>query len=134
MRLLLLAALLLPLAACADADDPTPVVVTDPDPVDPAPIDTIQPDGIAYRIESAQPGDAACYLELTPEAGGAAETLPAAFEVCDQIEAEGLTGQVVTLQMEEGQMMAASCQGDPACTDSETVQMVTTVTAMPTDS
>lgn len=154
MRLFLFLALLLPLAACSDsegAEADSVAVLPEADPADPAPVDTLDADSadpvsaqppaadeegpvgydeMAYRVQSAQSGDAACYLELAPESGGEANRYTASFEVCEQIEADGLTGRLVTFQMEEGEIMAASCEGDPDCTDRETVQTVTGITVV----
>ncbi len=78
----------------------------------------------AYRIVSAASGDRACYLDLDPEAGGETESFYADFEVCYEIETDGLTGRLVTLTTEPGTIMAESCEGDIECTDTETVDLV----------
>lgn len=130
MRRLALAALALSLAACASdpAEAPAPEPAAEPDAVlaEPAaePTDAPADAPAAYRIVSAASGDRACYLDLDPEAGGETESFYADFEVCYEIETDGLTGRLVTLTTEPGTIMAESCEGDIECTDTETVDLV----------
>ena len=67
-------------------------------------------------------GDASCYLTLVDDAGRALETR-ATFDVCD--EALDLIGQRVRLSHGTATIMAPSCEGDPACSDVEQVDLVT---------
>lgn len=142
-----LAVALLSLGACADADAPpadataageTTVVSGETD----APVpgraadppedseggdadstgagDILQP----VTITAMQAGDVACYVTLTDAAGATREEM-AAFEICEQT---GLVGTPVTIRTEMGNVMAASCQGDPDCPDSESVRLIVAAT------
>ncbi len=69
-------------------------------------------------------GDVACYLQMDT---GAAEPVwvLAAFDVCD---AEPPLGQQVSLGYAEGEVLAASCEGDIACGETDKVMIVETIT------
>lgn len=73
-------------------------------------------------VQSLAAGDRACYVELIDEQGELTTEL-ANFEVCEQ----DLVGQQVRLTYETANVLAASCQGDPDCGESETVMLVSAV-------
>ena len=95
-------------------------VVTAESPDEAAPL----ADGATYRLRRLVMGDAACYVDLQAD-GGETETRLADFGVCSQAEVEDLVGQPVRLELGTGRVMAASCQGDPECTEMETVELIT---------
>ncbi len=70
-------------------------------------------------LESLEHGDVACYVTLR-YADGPKDML-ADFAICDMEEA---IGSKVSIRTESQSVMAASCQGDPECTDSETVELI----------
>jgi hypothetical protein len=74
------------------------------------------------RLLDLERGDAACYAELSDEAGRVQREM-ADFALCDQ--ADRLVGQTVTLAYQTTRVMAASCQGDATCTRSDVVALVT---------
>ena len=130
-RLLLLPALLL-LAACggdaseAPADDGAPVGRAAPLPtvVDSTSGDTLvvgaaQVDPTPVTLVAMEPGDRAC--TFTVQGPGGTTTELADFEFCER---DDLVGQRVTLTRVATQLPAASCEGDPACRETEQVQLV----------
>ena len=66
-------------------------------------------------------GDRACYATVTDPDGVETEQF-ASFELCDRTD---LLGQSVQLTYESTSIIAASCQGDPACEESESVWLIT---------
>lgn len=78
--------------------------------------------GTVTRVES---GDVACYLHLRDD-NGAPFTELADFDLCTR--EPSLQGKRVRLQYQVAKVMAASCQGDPACRKSDTVALVTAAT------
>jgi len=74
-----------------------------------------------FVIKSMVAGDIACYLTLTDADGERYENM-ADFEICER-ERE-LLGRQVVLTFEQGRVQAASCEGDPECSDSEVVSLV----------
>jgi len=139
-----LALALLPLAACGDTDADAPAGETTvvsgetdapvpgraADAPDAPPADLA--DAAADTTDLAQPvtitamqaGDVACYVTLTDATGATREEM-ADFEICER---EDLIGTPVTVTTEMGNVMAASCQGDPDCPDSETVRLIVSAT------
>lgn len=94
-------------------------------------VTTESPDGVeaptnapVYTLRRLVTGDRACYVDLQP-ADAEIETRLADFGVCAQAEVEDLVGQPVQVEVGEADVMAASCEGDPECTDFETVELVT---------
>lgn len=148
MRLLLLAAVVA-LAACgteADGDGPAagPVDVqsnetpdaTTPDLAAQAEVDTTGPPqatlldqtvptrGVVTAIES---GDISCYVTVRTD-DGASQTVHADYSVCDS---NVIVDRRVQIEYVEGQVTAASCEGDPECLETETVPLA--VVAEPID-
>jgi hypothetical protein len=72
-------------------------------------------------------GDRACYLEVEDGDGQRREEM-AAFELCER---DDLTGRKVRLRFEKAQVQAESCQGNPDCTETETVDLVHAVEMLP---
>lgn len=133
MRPLLALAVLAALAACGS--DPAPGATTDaaPDGSNPAastdsiPAASIRTDtaSVDYdrpvRLVSMENGDRACYLTVRPD-GEPERTDLADFPFCERTD---LVGQRVVLTVTPSEVMAESCEGDPACTDTEPVNLVT---------
>ncbi|MGN6182380.1 MAG: hypothetical protein ACTHQM_01860 [Thermoanaerobaculia bacterium] len=78
-------------------------------------------------VRDVQSGDVACYLTLT-DAQGREFTELAGFEICEM---PSLIGKRVTLTYTLGKVMADECQGDPECTKSRTVALVSAVKVQP---
>lgn len=74
-------------------------------------------------VLTAELGDRGCYLTIEGEAAAATEIM-AAYDVCGA-DADALVGNRYRATVEPGEVMAASCEGDPECPDTETVDMVT---------
>lgn len=73
-------------------------------------------------LVSLEPGDAACYVVLRDEGGE--DQMRADFPICEMTQA---IGKPVRIQTNEQSVMAASCEGDMECTDTETVVMITSM-------
>lgn len=71
-------------------------------------------------IKGLTPGDTACYVELRNARGKRSEEM-ASFELCEQTK---LIGQRVRLTRKPERVMAASCQGNPDCTKTQTVNLI----------
>jgi hypothetical protein len=84
--------------------------------------------GLLKRLEA---GDRACYVVL--DSGAGEQSLPGDFELCPggQHDASPLVGGRVAYTTRKDKIQAESCQGDPACADSEEVELVATLTASP---
>ncbi|MEQ9365810.1 MAG: SH3 domain-containing protein [Leptospirales bacterium] len=82
-----------------------------------------QPDKAAKAplVKGLSAGDVACYVEL--DYGDRQETVMAGFEICEQ----PLVGKRVTFKTRKERVMAASCEGDPECGESETVDLIVSV-------
>jgi hypothetical protein len=76
--------------------------------------------GVVRNVES---GDVACYLTLA-DARGREFTELAEFEICEM---PSLIGKQVTLTYKLEKVIADECQGDPECTKTKTVPLVTAV-------
>lgn len=72
-------------------------------------------------------GDRACYLTVEDENGQSREQM-ASFELCER---EDLVGRRARLHFEKAQVMAESCQGNPDCPDTETVDLVNGIDLLP---
>jgi hypothetical protein len=68
-------------------------------------------------------GDRACYLTLEDATGESHEVM-ADFLLC---QSEPLVGQRVRLTYRDAEVAAESCQGDPACTETETVRLAQSI-------
>ena len=75
----------------------------------------------APKVVSLQAGDIACYVEL--DYGNRTDSLLADFEICEQ----PLVGKRISFETRKENVMAASCEGDPECGDSEQVDLITSV-------
>jgi len=109
-RLALVALAAFVLAACGGSSD--------------SPGETAEsPDGSALpTLVSLQMGDAACYVVLRDENGE--DQMLADFPICEMTHAIGKTVRFTT---DEQSVMAASCEGDMDCTDTESVIMITSM-------
>lgn len=77
----------------------------------------------AVTVRGLTAGDRACYMEVEDGTGNRREQM-AAFELCERAD---LVGKKVRLRLEKAQVQAESCQGNPDCTDTETVDLVQSV-------
>lgn len=77
----------------------------------------------AVTVRGLTAGDRACYMEVEDGDGERREQM-AAFELCERAD---LVGKKVRLRTEKAQVQAESCQGNPDCTDTETVDLVQSV-------
>jgi hypothetical protein len=115
--------LTLAIAACNESPPPQTEAPTEPEvAASPAPTEAanLQPKVELGTIQSLQQGDRACYVSVMDGSGNISEQF-ANFELCQQTE---LVGQSARLFYEPQPIQAASCQGDPECTDSETVLLL----------
>ncbi|MBE9181016.1 hypothetical protein IQ268_20870 [Oculatella sp. LEGE 06141] len=72
-------------------------------------------------------GDRACYMEVE-DAQGQRSGEEASFELCEQSQ---LIGQRVRLTRVPTSILAMSCQGDPECVESDTVNLITAAEVVP---
>jgi hypothetical protein len=72
-------------------------------------------------ITDLQAGDVACYITLKDDQGAEFNEM-ADFSICEN---QGLIGKRVTLTYKLGNVMADECQGNPDCTKTRTVALVT---------
>lgn len=86
--------------------------------------------GAVYSLTGLENGDAACYVDVI-DPSGTQQNFPGDFELCAGAshDATGLIGKSVVLTTEKGSVLSASCQGDPACTQTDTVDLVTGIRA-----
>jgi len=77
-------------------------------------------------VTEVQAGDVACYLTLKDEKGAVFQEL-ADFEICEK---PGLVGKRVTLTYTLGNVMADECQGNPDCSKTRKVALVSAVRVM----
>ncbi len=68
-------------------------------------------------------GDRACYVKFKDNNGGTHEAM-ANFEICEQ---ENVLHKKVIFSYSETRVMAAECQGDPECTKSDTVKLISSI-------
>lgn len=78
-------------------------------------------------VRGLTPGDRACYIELE-DAQGQKTQEEASFELCEQTQ---LVGQRVQLTRVPTPIPALSCQGNPECTERDTVNLITAVEVVP---
>jgi len=90
--------------------------------------ETVADDGTLGKLEH---GDRACYVTLRRPGGDA--ILPGDFELCagGAYDATALVGQRVRIATKKTPIQAMSCQGNPDCTDSETVDLVIAILPAP---
>lgn len=90
--------------------------------------DTVADDGTLGKLE---PGDRACYVTLRQAGGDVIK--PGDFELCPKgtYDATALVGQRVRIATKKAPIQAASCQGNPDCADSETVDLVIAILPAP---
>lgn len=126
MRALLAAAVTLSFGACGGA--PRTVQPPEHDAPTPAPHAVASDDGTLLKLEH---GDRACYVTLRRASGDT--TVPGDFELCPggTYDAAPLVGQRVRIATKTDQLQAASCQGNPDCADSETVDLVVAILPAP---
>lgn len=89
------------------------------------PSKTESADSNAPTVTGLESGDVACYVTLD-YGNGKTEMKTAAFDICDQ----PIKGKKITFKMEKGQVLADSCQGDPECSETKTVDLITSVTVV----
>ncbi len=86
----------------------------------------------AVIVEELTLGDRACYMQVksaqVKSAQGESREEMAVMELCERRE---LIGRTVRLSHETGSIAAESCQGNPECAESETVQLVSDVEVLP---
>lgn len=71
-------------------------------------------------------GDRACYLTLGEDTGEEIDAMEAEIDVMASFDLCGppdLTGRRVRVTIEPAKVMAMSCEGDPSCPDTETVEL-----------
>jgi hypothetical protein len=73
-------------------------------------------------VITLQNADTACNVELQFENAGP-EIWPADFSICQQ----QLQGKRIRFKTKKSKVMAASCQGDPSCTQSDEVDLIVSV-------
>lgn len=124
-RAIALSALTLMVSACngGPGQEAAPEAAT---PSSPTAAETLQPKVAVGTLQGMQAGDRGCYVQVM-DATGAMQEHMASFEVCEDT---ALVGQEARLFYEPQAVAAASCQGDPDCTDSETVLLLVRVEPM----
>jgi hypothetical protein len=75
-------------------------------------------------IVSAVEGDIACYLQIKDDSGMMHDEM-ASSDLC---EAPALLNQPSEFDYERANVMAASCEGNPECTDTDVVWLIVTLT------
>lgn len=82
-------------------------------------------------LKDLQNGDRACYVVI--EVDGAEQSIEGDFDLCagGPKDATALIGKRVTYTTEKAKVQAASCEGNPDCTDSDEVDLVTSISAAP---
>ena len=112
------------LFSCSETPDPAEEPAAEPVAAQAAtattPTPTEAPADEIVTIRTLTLGDRACYIGLLQEDGSVREE-EAAFELCDRLT---LIGQQVRLQREMTAVMAASCEGNPECTDEDIVNLI----------
>ncbi len=121
-------ALALVFGACGGAK-PAP---KPPEHDDAPPIMHREPADDRVTLAKLEPGDRACYVTFV-RSDGTSATLPGDFDLCPNgtTDATPLVGKVVRYAARHDKIQAASCQGNPDCTDSESVDLVITIVPAP---
>ncbi len=70
-------------------------------------------------VTGMESGDRSCYLSLRTDSGGTA-TVHADYSVCDS---DAIVDRRVQIEYQESNVLAASCQEDADCLDTETVAL-----------
>ncbi len=78
-------------------------------------------------LRSLESGDVACYVTLADERGVEFTEL-ADFEICEM---QSLVGKRVALTYTSGKVMSDECQGDPECTKTRTVALISAMKVAP---
>ena len=114
--------------ACGGAQKPPPP----PEHDDAPPVARHAPIAARVPLGKLEPGDRACYVTVTPP-DGKPVTLPGDFDLCPggTTDATPLIGTVVRYATRHDKIQAASCQGNPDCTDSDSVDLVITIVPAP---
>lgn len=120
MRCSLVVVSLLSLAACGGS---SPAATSPGNAAAPAPV--------VATLTGLENGDRACYVAL--DLDGGAQSIEGDFELCPggARDASALIGQRVTITRERASVLAASCQGDVDCGQSDQVDLVVSITAAP---
>jgi hypothetical protein len=81
-----------------------------------------------YTLVSVDPGDAACYITVK-DSSGAEITHPGSPDLCPggPADASNYIGFPVALGWAKANVIAPSCEGDPACADSEETDIISTI-------
>ncbi len=81
--------------------------------------------GMEGTLVSLEGGDAACWVKLRDESG-AEKTYAGAFELCPGggSDSTAWVGKTVRAKIGRKEIAADSCQGNPACTEKQTVDFV----------
>jgi hypothetical protein len=108
-----------PVPAATDAPPAAapPAAATAPPPPAPAPA----PQAATAVLQALTLGDRACYVTLADAQAQSREEM-GRMELC---ELTALIGQPVMPAYGEERVAAESCQGDPECTETETVRLIT---------
>ncbi len=85
-------------------------------------------DPAIYRIDAMTMGDIACYIRYRDERGATHEEM-ADFTLCER--EAGLTGRQARFVYQRTNVAAASCEGDPACRDYQTVNLIVDAQPVP---
>ena len=119
-----LAALVL-CAACGGAQKPPPPPEHDDAPTLPHHVEDVT------TLVKLERGDVACYVTIQTQAGR--QTRMGDFDLCPEgtYDATPLIGQHVKFATRKDKVMAASCQGNPDCPDSESVDLVVAIVPAP---
>lgn len=82
-------------------------------------------------LKDLQNGDRACYVVV--ESADGEQSIEGDFELCagGAHDASALIGKSITYTTERAKVQAASCQGDPECSDSDEVDLVITIAPAP---
>ena len=98
----------------------------------PSPVATIVATGSGDgRLVELAPGDRACYVTVETPRGD--RTIEGAFELCagGARDASGMLGSLVVYETQTSRVLAAACQGDPACGESDEVAVVVAIRPAP---
>ncbi len=82
-------------------------------------------------LKALQNGDRACYVIVESDHGE--QSIAGSFELCPggAQDATALIGKPIRFTTERANVAAASCEGNPECSDSDEVDLVTSISAAP---